>query len=287
MVFLSFIAMFFLHFQHRDLGGMVEGCGVGDGGPGAGLGVTGEISRHRDEAGDPQVAICAQSFQGVHVFLTAYIKGVINVDQPTAVVDQRAHLVDQPGAVPVQVQGAFRGAREKWRVHQHAIEVLLPALHLADLCPEIPTDKIKTVDDLNKVWKDVQAKKSKAILIDVRTHPEFDAGHIEGSNLVTLAHVYTMPRRFTDANAEYWIFCRTANRTVYFGWLMNKYGYKNVNVVKGGIVEWLKKGYPLTNRFMGRFKVEEYGHPFKETGPIIDREFVDYKSYYKECIPQE
>jgi len=152
---------------------------------------------------------------------------------------------------------------------------------------EIPKDKIKTVDDLNKVWKDVQAKKSKAILIDVRTHPEFDAGHIEGSNLVTLAHVYTMPRRFTDANAEYWIFCRTANRTVYFGWLMNKYGYKNVNVVKGGIVEWLKKGYPLTNRFMGRFKVEEYGHPFKETGPIIDREFVDYKSYYKECIPQE
>ena len=152
---------------------------------------------------------------------------------------------------------------------------------------EIPKDKIKTIDDLYKVWQDVGAGKSKAILIDVRTHPEFDAGHIEGTNLVTLAHVYTIPRRFPDANAEYWIFCRTANRTVYFGWLMNKYGYKNVNVVKGGIVEWLKKGYPLTNRFMGRFKVEEYGHPFKEKGPIKDREFVDYKSYYKECIPNE
>lgn len=157
----------------------------------------------------------------------------------------------------------------------------------ADLEKAIPPDRIKTMADLHKVWLDVQAGKSKAILIDVRTHPEFDAGHIEGSNLVTLAHVYTMPKRFPDANAEYWIWCRTAHRSAYFAAMMYKYGYKNVYWAKGGVVDWMKQGYPLVNRFMGRFKVEEYGHPFKEKGPIRDREFVDYKSYYKECIPQE
>ena len=142
---------------------------------------------------------------------------------------------------------------------------------------EIPQDKVKTIDDLYKVWQDVQAGKSKAILIDVRTQPEFETGHIEGTNLVTLTHVYTMPRHFKDPNAEYWIFCRTVNRTIYFSWLMNKYGYKNVNAVLGGVVEWMKKGYPLVNRFMGRFKVEEYGHPFKEKGPVQYREFLEYK----------
>lgn len=157
----------------------------------------------------------------------------------------------------------------------------------ADLEKAIPKEKIKTMADLNKVWLEVQAGKSKAILIDARTHPEFDAGHIEGTNLVTLAHVYTLPKRFPDANAEYWVFCRTAHRSAYFTAMMYKYGYKNVYWAKGGVVEWMKLGHPLVNRFMGRFKVEEYGHPFKEKGPIRDREFVDYKSYYKECIPQE
>jgi rhodanese-related sulfurtransferase len=142
---------------------------------------------------------------------------------------------------------------------------------------EIPADKIKNVKDLYKVWQDVQTGKSKAILIDVRTQPEFETGHIEGTNLVTLTHVYTMPRHFKDENAEYWIWCRTANRAVYFAWLMQKYGYKNVNCVIGGVVDWMKEGYPLVNRFMGRFKVEEYGHPFKEKGPVQYREFVDYK----------
>ena len=124
----------------------------------------------------------------------------------------------------------------------------------ADLEKAIPKDKIKTMADLNKVWLEVQAGKSKAILIDARTHPEFDAGHIEGTNLVTLAHVYTLPKRFPDANAEYWIFCRTAHRSAYFAGLMYKYGYKNVYWAKGGVVEWMKLGFPLVNRFMGRFK---------------------------------
>jgi rhodanese-related sulfurtransferase len=157
----------------------------------------------------------------------------------------------------------------------------------ADLEKAIPKDKIKTMADLYKVWLDVQAGKSKAILIDARTNPEFDAGHIEGSNLVTLGHVMTIPKRFPDPNAEYWVWCRTENRSTYLTAMMYKYGYKNVYLAKGGVVEWMKLGYPLVNRFMGRFKVEEYGHPYKEKGLIRDREFVDYKSYYKECIPQE
>ena len=79
----------------------------------------------------------------------------------------------------------------------------------ADLEKAIPPDRIKTVADLHKVWMDVQAGKSKAILIDVRTHPEFDAGHIEGHQsghagpcIYASRNDFRMPMPNTGSGAE-------------------------------------------------------------------------------------
>lgn len=122
----------------------------------------------------------------------------------------------------------------------------------------IPADKLKTIDDLYKKWEEVIAGKSKAILLDVRTHPEFDAFHVEGSSHIHSGHMYTIPKKIKDAEAEIWVFCRTDHRAKYVGGFLYKYGYKNVYVVvkdaqgvEGGIVGWVKKGYPVVNYFFG------------------------------------
>ncbi len=52
----------------------------------------------------------------------------------------------------------------------------------AELSALIPKDRVASVDDLYKKWVDVQAKKSNAVILDIRTGAEFYAGHLLGSN---------------------------------------------------------------------------------------------------------
>ena len=122
----------------------------------------------------------------------------------------------------------------------------------------IPKDKIKTIDDLHAKWQEVQAGKSKAVIIDVRTEAEFDAGHIQNSNNVDSGHAYTMPKKIDDPNAEIWVYCRTQHRASYFTGLLYKYGYKNVYLAEGGIKAWAEKGYPLVTKYLGNIEVKEY-----------------------------
>jgi len=128
----------------------------------------------------------------------------------------------------------------------------------AEFVSVIPKDKIKTVDDLYKKWQEVLGGKSDAYLLDVRTHPEFDAFHVEGSSHIHAGHMYTIPKAIKDANAEIWVFCRTSHRAAYVAGFLYKYGYKNVYFVDkaadgtpGGIVGWVKKGYPIVDYFFG------------------------------------
>ena len=69
----------------------------------------------------------------------------------------------------------------------------------------IPADKIIEVDQFYKVYQDVMAGKKKAYLIDVRTHPEFYAFHIEGTDHIHGGHVYTIAKKIKDPNAEIYI----------------------------------------------------------------------------------
>jgi rhodanese-related sulfurtransferase len=122
----------------------------------------------------------------------------------------------------------------------------------------VPKEKVKTVDDLHKKWEEVIAGTSKAILLDVRTHPEFDAFHLEGSSHISSGNVYLVPKKIKDPSTEIWVFCRTDHRAKYVAGTLYKYGYKNVFLVArapdgsdGGIVGWIKRGHPVVNYFFG------------------------------------
>jgi rhodanese-related sulfurtransferase len=126
---------------------------------------------------------------------------------------------------------------------------------------QIPKDKLINVDQFYKVWE--KAMKDKAYrdsiyLIDVRSHPEFYAFHIQGTDHIHAGHMYTIPKLIPDPNAEIYIWCRTAHRAQYVGGFLYKYGYKNVYVYKGGVVDWAKAGHEFVNQFTGKFKITEY-----------------------------
>lgn len=135
---------------------------------------------------------------------------------------------------------------------------------LNELKSAIPADRVVPIDALFSKAQEVQAGKSKAMILDVRTHDEFDCGHILGSSNVDAGNVYTMPTKFPDLETEIYVFCRTKNRTTYFTAMMYKYGYKNVYMVDGGIVAWAEKGYPLVNEYLGEIKVTKYDKRLKE-----------------------
>jgi len=73
----------------------------------------------------------------------------------------------------------------------------------------IPKDKILTVDQFHAVWEKAMGDKAyrdSIYMIDVRSHPEFYAFHIQGTDMISSGHVYTIPKKITDPNAEIYIF---------------------------------------------------------------------------------
>jgi len=140
----------------------------------------------------------------------------------------------------------------------------------------VPPDKVVDVEAFKKVHQEVLEGKRSAYLIDCRTHPEFYAFHIEGADHVHAGHMYTIPRKIKDPDAEIYCLCRTQHRSFYVAGFLYKYGYTNVHVLEGGIVGWVKAGNPVVNQFAGKFVVTEYHKEFDEAGKYRIREFHPY-----------
>jgi len=151
-----------------------------------------------------------------------------------------------------------------------------------ELNKEVPADRIITVEQFKAIVDEVNAGTRKAYLLDLRSAPEFYTFHIDGADNIHAGHVYTIPKKITDANAEIYIYCRTSHRAFYIAHFMKQYGYTNFKIVKGGMVDWLKAGYPVVNQYMGKFVAKyenfdkDYNLDYNEAGKYRVREFHPY-----------
>jgi len=152
----------------------------------------------------------------------------------------------------------------------------------AEFNRDFPADRILSVAQFKTIVDEVNAGERQAYLLDLRSSNEFYTFHIEGADNIHAGHVYTIPRYISDPEAEIYIYCRTSHRAFYVAHFLQQYGYRNLRIVKGGMVAWIKAGYPVVNQYMGKFVASfadfdrDYSFDYKETGKYRVREFHPY-----------
>lgn len=98
--------------------------------------------------------------------------------------------------------------------------------------------KVVTVDDLYRALSD-----PKIFVIDVRTPQEYAQGHVPGAVNWPLQQIEYWWSKVPRDRVVY-IKCNTQNRSrVAVQYLLSK-GYRNLNLVTGGIQAWMARGYP-------------------------------------------
>ncbi|MBE0602304.1 MAG: rhodanese-like domain-containing protein [Deltaproteobacteria bacterium] len=123
---------------------------------------------------------------------------------------------------------------------KNALRSLLTALG-------VQKERIVSVDDLYREWQEVREKKSKAVLLDVRTPEEFAGGHVPGAINIPSGNPSLATKTWPDPETEIWVYCRTQGRSSSFASSLRKSGYRNIHAVHGGITAWAEKGYPIDN----------------------------------------
>jgi phage shock protein E len=84
------------------------------------------------------------------------------------------------------------------------------------------------------------------VIVDVRTHEEFAAGHLQGAvNIDVSSSNFDSQIAALDKNDTYAIYCRSGNRSTIASGKMSDAGFANLfNFNKGGFAELAATGAP-------------------------------------------
>lgn len=94
--------------------------------------------------------------------------------------------------------------------------------------------------------KAVVEKKSKVILMDVRTSGEWAAGHLPGAIHVDRGLIeFTVWKAIPDQNAQIIVYCKTGGRATLATKTMLDLGFKNARVAGISYDAWVKAGNPV------------------------------------------
>ena len=101
--------------------------------------------------------------------------------------------------------------------------------------------KINTMADLTQEeWAKKSAEDPKGVILDVRTPEEVEEGIIGDAMHLDIytgqAFVDALER--LDKNKNYYVYCRSGNRSGQACAIMNGLGFANAYNLKGGILEW-------------------------------------------------
>ncbi|MGM0635643.1 MAG: rhodanese-like domain-containing protein [Bacteroidota bacterium] len=89
-------------------------------------------------------------------------------------------------------------------------------------------------------WKNESIDNPNAVILDVRTKDEFDEAFIPDAKLIDIQN----PANFTssveelDKEKNYYIYCRSGQRSTMACQVMENMGFTKVNNLDGGILAW-------------------------------------------------
>jgi len=84
------------------------------------------------------------------------------------------------------------------------------------------------------------------VLLDLRTPPEFAAGHLEGAvNIDYYGAEFAARIGALDRSKTYLVYCRTGNRSGKALPLFDRLGFTSVVHLTAGIVAWQRQGLPV------------------------------------------
>ena len=82
-----------------------------------------------------------------------------------------------------------------------------------------------------------------AILVDVRTHDEYNGGYIENSlNIDYLSNDFSKNVKKLDKNTPIVLYCRSGKRSSRSANILSKLGFNEVYNLQGGILDWIETG---------------------------------------------
>ncbi|WP_291778581.1 rhodanese-like domain-containing protein [Cecembia sp.] len=97
----------------------------------------------------------------------------------------------------------------------------------------------------DKFEKEANKKKSHVIL-DIRTPEEVAEGHIEGAQFADfLGEHFEEDLNKLNKKRTYYVYCRSAKRTIPATEKMKEMGFKKVYMLEEGLNNWIEAGKPL------------------------------------------
>ncbi|MBS9524132.1 rhodanese-like domain-containing protein [Litoribacter ruber] len=98
--------------------------------------------------------------------------------------------------------------------------------------------KPKGYNDLDAKSFQEGMKNKNAVIIDVRSAGEFASGKLKGARNIDLMGNFAKQIAGLPKDKEYYLYCRSGNRSGSAAGLMASNGFENVNNLKGGIMSW-------------------------------------------------
>ena len=87
-----------------------------------------------------------------------------------------------------------------------------------------------------------------ALLIDVRTPQEYDAGHLKNAlNIDVKADNFCDEIEKLDKGCPIFVYCRSGGRSKTAANIFKKAGFKTVYELDKGIIGWIESGKPVEN----------------------------------------
>ncbi|VAX19188.1 hypothetical protein MNBD_NITROSPINAE01-1425 [hydrothermal vent metagenome] len=83
-------------------------------------------------------------------------------------------------------------------------------------------------------------------ILDVRTPQEFKDGHLEGATLIPLNQLQSRLGEIAQfKNKSVLVYCAVGGRSGKASRFLKSSGFSNILDMKGGIIDWAKRGYPV------------------------------------------